>query len=151
MLRGDHPVRRQQREGAAAGALPEQEAQRRRRQDGEVRERSRDLAGESALLGLLAERGAGGVDHRDERQPELGGQPHAAASLPQAGGAERAGEAGAAVLAEQHAGRGAEPREREQQARIGLALAGAVEGDDGGGRDLQQRAHAGVGPRAASA
>ena len=61
------------------------------------------------------QRGPGGVDHGDQRQVELGGQPHPAPRLPQPGRAERAVAGAAAVLAEHDARRAAEPGQREQQ------------------------------------
>jgi hypothetical protein len=77
------------RQGTAAGALAQEDGQGRRLQHHQVVEASGDLAGHPALLGLPGERGAGGVDQRDQRQPQLCGQVHAAPGLAQRGRPER--------------------------------------------------------------
>ena len=118
----------QQRQRAAARALAEQHAQRRGVEHHQVGQAAGDLAGQPALLGLLGQRGAGGVDHGDQRQPQLGGQPHAAPRGPQRAGAERRLRGLAApVLAEHDRRRAAEPGQREEQPGVALALAGAVQ------------------------
>ena len=69
-----------------------------------------------------------GVDHGDERQPEVGGQAHPAPGRAQRGRAERGvGALRPPVLAEHHAGPAAEAGQGQQQAGFGLALPGAVE------------------------
>ena len=87
--RGQHPVGRHQRQRAAAGALAEQHRQRRRLEHHQVVQAAGDLPGQPALLGLPGQRGAGGVDEGDQRQPQLLGQVHAAPRLAQRRRAER--------------------------------------------------------------
>ena len=115
-----------------------------RGQGDQVGEAAGDLAGETALLGLRGQRGAGGVDHGDQRQAELDGQPHPAPGLAQRSGSERVGLAlPATVLPEEDAGGLPEPGQRDQQPGVRLALAGAVERDDVGGGVPQQPSYAG--------
>ena len=109
-----------------------------------VGERPGDLAGHPALLGLHRQRGAGGVDDGEQRQPELLGEPHPAPRLAQRRRTERRGLGlPAPVLGEQHARGVPEPRQRQHQPGLGLALAGPVEGYDVGGGVLQQPADPG--------
>ena len=145
VLGGDHPVGGEERQRAAAVALAEHQAQRRRRQGRKVGQAARDLAGEAALLRLGRQGGARGVDDGDERQAQLDRQPHAPPRL-----AQRARARAGWVLVwprrswpRKHAAGVAEPGERDQQPGVRLALAGAVEGDDVGGGVPQQSAYAG--------
>ena len=143
MLRGYHPVGRQQSKGAATGALAHHDRQRRSLQHHHVGETAGDLTGQPALLSLDRERRARGVDDRHQGEVELVGQMHAASRLAQRPRAQRAEERlTSPVLSEQDARRPAEPRQREQQSRIGLALSGAVERDDVGRGVPQQPPHA---------
>ncbi len=145
VLRRDHPVGRQQGEGAATGPLAEQQAERRRVEGDQVREAPGDLAGEPALLGLHRQGGPAGVDHGHQRQVQLGREAHPPPGLAQRPGPERVRRRLAApVLAEEHARRPAEPREGDEQPRVRLALPGAVERDDVRGGVPQQTSYAGT-------
>ena len=144
MLRGHHPVGGQQREGAAAVALAEHQAQGGSVEGDQVGEAPGDLAGEATVLRVRRQRGPLGVDHGHQRQPQLAGQPHAAARLAQRLGAERVvGGLAPPVLAQEHAGCLPEPHQCDQQPGVGLALAGAVERYDVGGGVPQQASYAG--------
>ncbi len=109
------------------------------------RERPGDLAGEAAVLRVRRQRRALGVDHGHQRQPELGGETHSPTGLAQRLGAHRVvlGLA-AAVLPEEDARRAPEAGQRDQQPRVGLALAGAVQRDDVLGGVAQEPAYAGA-------
>ena len=145
VLGGDHPVGRQERQRPAAVALAEHQAQGRSGERDELGQAAGDLAGEPAVLGIGGERGALGVDHRDQRQPELGGKAEAAPGLAQRPRSHRVvGRLAAPVLAQEHARRLAEPRQRHQQPGVLLALAGAAERDDVGGGVPEQAAYAGT-------
>ena len=89
MLRAHHPVGGQQGQRSPAGALAEEQADGRGVEQDEVGQRAGDLAGQPALLGLLGQGGARGVDDGEQRQLELVGELHAAPRLAQAGRAER--------------------------------------------------------------
>ena len=118
VLGGDHPVGGQEGQRAAAVALAEHQAQGRRGQGDELGQAAGDLAGQAAVLGLGRQGGALGVDHGDQRQAQLGGEPEAAAGLAQRLRAHRVvGGLAAPVLAEEHARRLPEPRQRDEQAR----------------------------------
>jgi len=144
VLGRQHPVRGQQRERAATGALTEEEGDRGCLQGHQVREAARDLAREATFLGLHRECRAGGVDNRQQRQSQLGGEPHPAACLTQRPRTQRALRGLlATVLTQDDAGRPSEAGEREQQPRIGLPLAGPVERDDVAGGVPEQAAYAG--------
>ena len=58
VLGAHHPVGRQQGQRSAAGALAEQQADRRRVEQHQVLQRPGDLAGQPALLGLARQRRA---------------------------------------------------------------------------------------------
>src|SRR6266545_2605302 len=143
VLRGDHPVRGQQRERTPAAALAQQQTQGRCVQRHQLGEAPCDLPRHAALLGFHRQRRTRCVDHRHQRQPELGGEPHAAPCLPQRSRPDQlVALLAPAVLAQQHAGSAAEPGQREQQSRLRFTLSGAVERDRVVGGDPQQGSYA---------
>ena len=115
MLGGQDPVGRHKCECSAAGALAEKHRDGGHFECDHVGDAPGDLAGQSTFLGFPRQRRAGGVDHGDQRQIQLGGQPHPAAGLPERPGPKRRlGSLAVPILTEQHAGLVAESRERQQ-------------------------------------
>ena len=124
VLGADHPVGRHQRQRPAAGALPEQHADASAPSSvDQLGEAAGDLAGHAALLGLLRQRGAG-----VSMTLTSGSSSSSASRMPRRASRRPAGPSGcvqrlaATVLAEHHAGRAAEPGQRDEQPRVLLAL-----------------------------
>ena len=145
MLGAEHPVGRDQRECSAPGSLTEDQRYRGGIEVGEVSEAAGDLAGDAALFGVLRQGRARGVDDRHERQVQLCGQTHSTAGLTQRGRSQRGpGILPEPVLSEHDARGGAELRQRQQQSRVLLAFAGAVERQHGVRGGTQQVADTGA-------
>ncbi|MCW2682938.1 MAG: hypothetical protein JWP33_851, partial [Blastococcus sp.] len=84
-----------------------------------------DLRGQTALLRLPGECGAGSVDEGDQRQAQLFGQVHASPRLAQRRRTEGRGQAlSPPVLPEDDARRAAEPGQGQQEPGILLARSG---------------------------
>lgn len=103
MLGGDHPIGGQEGQCPAPVALAEHQAEGGGGEGDQVGETPGDLPGETAVLGLRGEGGASGVDDGDQRQLEVGGQPHAPPRLTQRVRTHRLLDLAAAVLAEEDA------------------------------------------------
>ncbi len=143
VLGADHSVGGQDRQGAAAGALPEQDAQRGRREHDQVGEGPGDLAGQPALLGLLGQCRALGVDDRHQGQVEVGGQPDATTRHPQPTRSERLLECLAvSILTQDDARRPTEAGQRQQHSGVVLALSGPTQQQDVGRAEFEQGLHA---------
>lgn len=82
VLGREHPIGRDQRERAAAGALPEQQGDGGDVERDHVGDAARDLTGQTAFLRLLRQCRARGVDDRHQRQVQFRRQPHSPAGLP---------------------------------------------------------------------
>ena len=134
--RGQHPVGGHHRQRRPAAALTEQHRHRRGVQRDQLGQALGDLAGQPALLGLGRQRRAGGVDHQHQRQPQIGGQRHAATGLAQRSGPDRARRRHP-LLAEHHRGLTGEPGQRQQRGRR-LALTGTRQQHPVGGAVPQQ-------------
>jgi hypothetical protein len=115
VLRGKDPIGRHKCECSATGPLAEKHRYSRYSERDHFRDTPGDLAGQSAFLCLPRQCRASGVDHGDQRQIQLRGQPHAAAGLSERTGSQRRlGCLAVPILTEQHAGLVAESRECQQ-------------------------------------